>query len=99
MKHANVSISFFVMLPLFFISLLGGKKKKTAKVLIGLYQNWAHARRKHQAHALAPPRMSPYFGKAHGLWLLTYIKQIHFDLVKLSMDFKPYIRKAHNYRV
>jgi len=65
----------------------------------GLYQNWAHARRKHQAHAWALPHMSPYFGKAHGLRLLTYIKQILFDLVKLSIHLKPYIRKAHNYRV
>jgi hypothetical protein len=56
-----------------------------------LYQNWAHA--------WALPHMSPYFGKAHGLRLLTYIKQILFDLVKLSIDLKPYIRKAHNYRV
>ncbi len=61
----------------------------------GLYQNWAHARRKHQAHAWALPHMSPYFG----LRLLTYIKQILFDLVKLSIDLKPYIRKAHNYRL
>jgi hypothetical protein len=52
----------------------------------GLYQNWAHA--------LAPPHMSPYFGKAHGVRHLTYTEQILFDLVKLSIDFKPYIRKA-----
>ncbi len=51
------------------------KKKKNAKVFSlgkalnrGPYQNWAHSRRKHQAHALALPHMmSPYFGEANGL--------------------------------